>query len=83
MDSSSPLPPAGALPVGGHLVRTLRLAFPVMLARAGLIIMVTVGTVMAGRAGGSACTGSEPATPPANANRSHQRRIKSSSAVPT
>ncbi|MFO1056010.1 MAG: MATE family efflux transporter [Dongiaceae bacterium] len=53
MDSSSPLPPAGALTVGGHLVRTLRLAFPVMLARAGLIIMVTVGTVMAGRAGGS------------------------------
>jgi MATE family multidrug resistance protein len=41
------------LSIGQHIQRTLRLAFPVMLARAGLIIMVTVGTVMAGRAGGS------------------------------
>jgi MATE family multidrug resistance protein len=53
MDTSAPLPAPAALTVGGHILRTLRLAFPVMLARAGLIIMVTVGTVMAGRAGGS------------------------------
>src|SRR5689334_10091499 len=53
MDSSSPLRTPAALTIGDHIARTLKLAFPVMLARAGLIIMVTVGTVMTGRAGGS------------------------------
>ena len=36
-----------------HLSRTLRLAVPVMLARAGLIIMVSVDSIMTGRAGAS------------------------------
>lgn len=34
--------------------QTLRLALPVMLARAGLVILITVDTVMAGAAGGDA-----------------------------
>jgi MATE family, multidrug efflux pump len=34
-----------------HFAKTVRLAVPVMLARAGLIILFTVGTVMTGRAG--------------------------------
>jgi multidrug resistance protein, MATE family len=37
------------LPLREHVLRTLRLAGPVMLARAGLLVMVTVDTVMSGR----------------------------------
>ena len=37
------------LPVREHVLRTLRLAGPVMLARAGLLIMISVDTVMCGR----------------------------------
>ena len=37
-----------------HAVQTLRLAVPVMLARAGLVILITVDTVMTGAAGGDA-----------------------------
>jgi multidrug resistance protein, MATE family len=37
------------LPLREHVLRTLRLAGPVMLARAGLLVMVTVDTVMCGR----------------------------------
>jgi MATE family multidrug resistance protein len=41
------------VPLGYHLRRTLTLALPVMLARAGLVAMLTVDTILAGRAGGS------------------------------
>src|SRR5262249_20989023 len=34
-----------------HLSRTLALALPVMLARAGLVFMIAVDTILAGRAG--------------------------------
>tara|TARA_Y100001934_G_scaffold11060_1_gene14047 strand:- start:40603 stop:42009 length:1407 start_codon:yes stop_codon:yes gene_type:complete len=34
-----------------HIIRTLRLAGPVIVARCGLLIMVTVDTIMTGRAG--------------------------------
>jgi MATE family multidrug resistance protein len=37
------------LPLRAHVLRTLRLAGPVMLARAGLLVMTTVDTVMCGR----------------------------------
>lgn len=37
------------LPLREHVLRTLRLAGPVMLARAGLLVMTTVDTVMCGR----------------------------------
>jgi multidrug resistance protein, MATE family len=36
------------LPLRAHVLRTLRLAGPVMLARAGLLVMTTVDTVMCG-----------------------------------
>jgi len=42
-------PPAATL--GEHITRTLALAVPVMVARSGLIVMITVGIVMAGHAG--------------------------------
>ncbi len=46
-----------AAPLARHAIaqdawQTLRLALPVMLARAGLVILITVDTVMAGAAGG-------------------------------
>ncbi|WP_119460357.1 MATE family efflux transporter [Rhodospirillaceae bacterium SYSU D60014] len=48
----APLAQAGfPLTIGQHIRRTLVLAVPVMFARAGLVIMVTVDTVMTGRAG--------------------------------
>jgi multidrug resistance protein, MATE family len=37
------------LPLRAHVLRTLRLAGPVMLARAGILVMTTVDTVMCGR----------------------------------
>ena len=37
------------LPLREHVLRTLRLAGPVMLARAGLLIMISVDTIMCGR----------------------------------
>lgn len=43
--------PGGDLPLREHLRRTLRLAGPVMASRAGLLVMASVDTVMAGRAG--------------------------------
>ena len=39
------------LPLRDHISRTLRLAGPVMASRAGLLVMASVDTVMAGRAG--------------------------------
>lgn len=39
------------MPLLGHIRRSLDLAVPVMLARAGLIIMVSVDSIMTGRAG--------------------------------
>jgi MATE family, multidrug efflux pump len=42
-------PPANTL--GEHVARTLALAVPVMLARCGLVIMISVGIIMAGHAG--------------------------------
>ena len=39
------------LPVREHIVRTLRLALPVMASRVGLLVMASVDTVMAGWAG--------------------------------
>jgi MATE family multidrug resistance protein len=44
--------PAYPLSLLDHAVQTLRLAVPVMLARAGLVILITVDTVMCGAAGG-------------------------------
>jgi multidrug resistance protein, MATE family len=38
--------------LGHHLLPTIALALPVMLARAGLVVMLTVDTVLVGRAGG-------------------------------
>jgi MATE family multidrug resistance protein len=50
--SGAPLPATGLpLSLGQHIRRTLSLAVPVMLARVGLVVMVTVDTVMTGRAG--------------------------------
>lgn len=49
-----PAPEAAALPLSRHVARSLRLAVPVMLARAGLIVMITVDSVMCGRAGAEA-----------------------------
>ncbi len=43
-----PLPP-GELTARDHIRETIRLAIPVMLARAGFIIMVTVDTMMTGQ----------------------------------
>jgi len=40
-------------PLGYHLRRTVVLALPVMLARVGLVVMLTVDTIFAGRAGGN------------------------------
>ncbi len=40
-------------PLGHHLRRTVVLALPVMLARVGLVVMLTVDTIFAGRAGGN------------------------------
>ncbi|MGH6959355.1 MAG: MATE family efflux transporter, partial [Dongiaceae bacterium] len=42
-------PPARTL--GEHLSRTIALALPVMFARSGLIVMITVGIIIAGHAG--------------------------------
>lgn len=44
---------SGAAPagIGVHVLRTLRLALPVIVARAGILLMTTVDTVMSGRAG--------------------------------
>ena len=39
------------VPLREHVLRTLRLAGPVMLARAGLLVMVSVDTIMCGRVG--------------------------------
>ena len=39
------------LPLRAHVLRTLRLAGPVMLARAGLLVMISVDTIMCGRVG--------------------------------
>jgi len=39
--------------IARHVRETVRLALPVMLARCGLIIMITVDTLMTGRAGGA------------------------------
>jgi MATE family multidrug resistance protein len=43
--------PSDLLPVREHTRRTLKLAGPVMLSRAGLLLMTAVDTVMCGRAG--------------------------------
>ena len=39
--------------IAQHVRETVRLALPVMLARCGLVIMITVDTLMTGRAGGA------------------------------
>ena len=39
------------LTIGEHATATLRFAFPVMVARAGLLVLVTVDTAMTGHAG--------------------------------
>jgi MATE family multidrug resistance protein len=44
--------PAASLGLAQHAIQTLRLALPVMLARAGLVILITVDSVMCGSAGG-------------------------------
>ncbi len=45
------MPAPDRLPLSEHVIRHLRLAVPVMLARAGLIIMISVDSIMTGRAG--------------------------------
>jgi multidrug resistance protein, MATE family len=52
MDVLARAAPEGALPLGQHVRRTARLALPVMLARAGILVMTSVDTIMAGRLGG-------------------------------
>lgn len=47
---ASPPPPAASL--REHIVRTLSLAAPVIVARAGILVLFTVDTVMVGRTGG-------------------------------
>ncbi len=44
-------PPAGGYSLPQHIRRTLRLAIPAMLARAGMVILITVDTAMTGHAG--------------------------------
>ncbi len=44
-------PPAGGYSLPQHVTRTLRLAIPAMLARAGMVILITVDTAMTGHAG--------------------------------
>ena len=44
-------PPAGGYSLPQHITRTLRLAIPAMLARAGMVILITVDTAMTGHAG--------------------------------
>lgn len=48
-----PVTPSRAAPVGlrQHIARHLRLAVPVMVARAGMIIMISVDTIMVGHVG--------------------------------
>lgn len=48
---SGQAPPAGGFSLSQHIVRTLRLAVPAMLARAGMLILITVDSVMTGHAG--------------------------------
>jgi multidrug resistance protein, MATE family len=52
MTATAAGPAAAALSLLDHAGQTLRLALPVMLARAGLVILITVDTVMCGAAGG-------------------------------
>ncbi len=50
----SPVSPSAGPPPGNlyeHIVRTLRLALPVMLSRAGVLLLAVVDTAMTGRAG--------------------------------
>jgi len=44
-------PPAGGHSLSQHIARTLRLAVPAMLGRAGMLILITVDSVMTGHAG--------------------------------
>ncbi len=53
MDRSSSRPTAGAAGLFDNLNRTFRLAWPVVMARAGVLVLVLVDTVMTGRAGGA------------------------------
>ena len=48
---ASERPPGTAMPFGRHLARTARLAGPVILARAGLLVMVAVDSAMLGHYG--------------------------------
>ena len=48
---SGQAPPAGGYSLSQHILRTLRLAVPAMLARAGMLILITVDSVMTGHAG--------------------------------
>lgn len=45
-------PPAATASLSHHVKRTFALAVPVMFARAGLIVMIAIDTVMVGHAGG-------------------------------
>lgn len=59
MPADTPLPAAAltrprAMSLGEHIRRTIALAPPVMLARLGLVVMITVDTAMCGRAGADA-----------------------------
>jgi hypothetical protein len=51
------------LPRSEHIVRHLRLAVPVMLSRAGLIILFSVDSIVTGRAGTSQLAHCAPARP--------------------
>ena len=43
-------PPAGGHSLSYHISRTLRLAVPAMMGRAGMLILITVDSVMTGHA---------------------------------
>nr|WP_246329585.1 MATE family efflux transporter [Chthonobacter rhizosphaerae] len=43
--------PAEAQPLGVHVEKTLRLAAPIIVARAGLVVLISVDSIMAGHAG--------------------------------
>jgi MATE family multidrug resistance protein len=50
-DLGGQAPPAGGYSLFQHIARTLRLAVPAMLARAGMLLLITADSVMTGHAG--------------------------------
>ncbi|MFQ5468572.1 MAG: hypothetical protein ACE5DS_10625 [Kiloniellaceae bacterium] len=59
-----PAATAGRMPLSAHVWRSTRLAAPVMLGRAGLIVMISVDSIMTGHAGAAELTSAWPRTRP-------------------